>query len=90
MTKTRELTNPSRQNIYTKLDKLNINRNGITLIDSKICPKILENNKRDEEILNLRPNFTNIGNIGFIRNNLLNNANIAKEDEILTDNPIKV
>lgn len=33
-----KISNPTRQNIYEKLDKLNINRSGLTMSDRSTCP----------------------------------------------------
>lgn len=90
LTKTGKLDNPSRQNIYTKLDLLKINRNGLTLSDRNGCPAIAPattttTNQRGEETVNVRSNLTNIDT------NVVNNiVGSAREEETATENPIKI
>lgn len=84
LTRNGQLTNPSRQNIYTKLDQLKINRNGLTLIDRNNCPAITGSNTiREEEVVNVRSNLTSI-------ENNVNNVVGSVREEIATENPIKV
>jgi len=85
VTKNGVLTNPSRQNIYTKIDQLKINRNGLTVVDRSSC-KPISNNQREGDLANLgvRSNLTNIDN------NMINNIVGSAREEAPTENPIKV
>lgn len=67
-----------------KFSDFHFNRNGLTLGDRNGCPAIV-NNQRDEEVVNVRSNLTNV------ENNVVNNiVGSAREEEMPTENPIKV
>lgn len=83
LTRNGVLTNPSRQNIYTKLDQLKINRNNLILSDRNGCPAI-STNTREEEIINanIRSNLTSIES-----NVAMNNVVGSAREELATEKP---
>ena len=67
------------------MDQLKINRNGLILNDRNNCPAVSLNSNREEEIVNVRSNLTNI------ENNVVNNVvGSAREEEAPTENPLKI